>query len=236
MQPSASELLAEDPEEAEYLKMLKEKAARRVGVGIADRQHREYEQEAHYEHGNRGHQQHPKSVPRGYEEQYPGPYERNDYTTHHQHPSKQEIDHDRVRFREQQPVRPEPPAADPSHRYQQPSTSQCTGLVIGGMTVLTAAERAEKQRQQRQYAIDVAAAKEQKPVSLERESWAERNRYKGNGLPGEYKGDSSVMRRHDDLEPGSEGHHRMQRRGKQEEYAAQLQQQIQDKRSRAPYY
>mmetsp|Transcript_5536 Transcript_5536/g.5690 ORF Transcript_5536/g.5690 Transcript_5536/m.5690 type:complete len:154 (+) Transcript_5536:704-1165(+) len=56
------------------------------------------------------------------------------------------------------------------------------------MTVLTAEQKAEKQRQQQQYARDVAEAKNAHPIHVERESYQERHRYKGNGLPGEYQG------------------------------------------------
>eukprot|EP00604_Paraphysomonas_vestita_P003621 CAMPEP_0174818966 /NCGR_PEP_ID=MMETSP1107-20130205/1937_1 /TAXON_ID=36770 /ORGANISM="Paraphysomonas vestita, Strain GFlagA" /LENGTH=985 /DNA_ID=CAMNT_0016031647 /DNA_START=66 /DNA_END=3020 /DNA_ORIENTATION=- len=73
-------------------------------------------------------------------------------------------------------------------KYQKPTTAECTGLVIGGMTVLTAEQKAEKQRQQQQYARDVAEAKNAHPIHVERESYQERHRYKGNGLPGEYQG------------------------------------------------
>jgi hypothetical protein len=158
---------------------------------------------------------------------------------------------------------PEPPYAPPQQsRRQQPSSStECTGLVIGGMTVLTAQQKAERHRQQQQYAREVADAANAQPIHNSRESYQERHRYKGNGLPGEYQretqggggggggggyerspqqdrrdgeyrvrgtsnggGISSISFGSDGLEPN--GQQRMQRKGKQEEYANQLRQQM----------
>lgn len=144
-------------------------------------------------------------------------------------------------------------------RYQKPSSSECTGLVIGGMTVLTAEQKAERHRQQQQYARDVAEAAKAQPIHISRESYEERHRYKGNGLPGEYLppqgyGGGSFSDRNPPPQERNEGgyrhrgtsngggvssisfgggesevsphNQRMQRRGKQEEYAAQLRQQM----------
>ena len=133
-------------------------------------------------------------------------------------------------------------AAANSLKYEKPPTSQCTGLVIGGMTVLTAAERTGRQRQQQQYAEDIAKAARAKAIEQSRVSWAERHRYQGNCLPGEHAGrrGASGAEGRSSLVLGDEGPAqpyqagakvslgRMLRRGKQEEYAAQLRLQVQE--------
>jgi hypothetical protein len=169
------------------------------------------------------------------------------------------------------PARSEPePEPYLSPRQQQqvpryhPSSSECTGLVIGGMTVLTAEQKNEKHRQQQQYAREVADAVKAQPVHVSRESYQERHRYKGNGLPGEHLSGGGAGGGAYDRNPplqrggggaggggdgeyrvrgtsngggassisfggggsGSPGQQRMQRRGKQEEYASQLRQQM----------
>lgn len=64
---------------------------------------------------------------------------------------------------------------------------ELTGLMIGGMNVITAEERERKARNQRKYAEDIAAEAAKQPFPVNRQTIEERNRYLGNGLPGEYK-------------------------------------------------
>lgn len=158
----------------------------------------------------------------------------------------------------------EPEPQQQQHQQQQASRAQqgseCTGLVIGGMNVMTAEQKAAKYRQQQVYAREVADAAQAQPIHISRESYQERNRYKGNGLPGEHLsgrdgqgGGGGYERNPQQQERGHDGDHRvrgtsngggissisfggggdaspsqqrMQRRGKQEEYASQLKQQM----------
>jgi hypothetical protein len=121
------------------------------------------------------------------------------------------------------------------HESAHIDQSNLTGLVIGGMTVVTAEERDKKIRAQKQYAQEVARAAAAEPIKESRESLQERNAYKGNGLPGGYQirgnssggGASSISFGHGGGNANvSPRQTRINRVGQQQEYAEQLRQQV----------
>ena len=267
-QYSSRELPPSDTElELEYLRMLKEKAACQVAFNPEPPSSHPY---SHHRdtYGDASRHGGSRSVYDDYETRGPPRPDYNGVTAaqataaaagspYRGKPKYSMTDDERDQWREEAVHRQAHNPLDSPHRvaakslaYEKPPTSQCTGLVIGGMNVHTAAERAGRHRQQQQYAEDLAEAASATAIEQPRESWAERHRYKGNGLPGEYVGQrgASVGGGHSSVVLGDEGptqlYHggaqgspgRMHRRGKQEEYAAQLRLQVQDsKQVRAAY-